>query len=115
MVKKCTRYKIGFGRIATDDGSFLLQLLFTLAVISAGIFLRLNVIQWTLIAVLSLGLLTSGFYRSAAHLLTSYDESMSRDQAVRIKAMSNIIVLFTAGITFFSYLVIFVPKITQLL
>jgi len=115
MVKKCARYNIGLRRIATDDGSFLLQLLFTIAVISAGILLRLNVMQWTLVALLSFVLLTTGFYRSAAHLLTSHDDSISRDQAVRIKAMSNIIVIIAGGITFFSYLMIFVPKITQLL
>ena len=34
MVKKCARFNIGLRRIATDDGSFLLQVLFTLAVIS---------------------------------------------------------------------------------
>ena len=115
MVKKCARYNIGVGRIVTDDGSFLLQLLFTIGVISAGIFLQLNALQWTAVAVLSSLLLFSGFYRSAAHLLAIYDDSISSDQAVRIKAMSNIVVTFTAGITFFSFLMIFVPKINQLL
>lgn len=115
MVKKCARYNIGLRRIATDDGSILLQSVFTIAVISAGIILRLNLIQWALVATLSFALLSIGIYRSAAHLLTSYDDSISWDQAVRIKAMSNILALFTAGITFFSYLMIFVPKITQFL
>ena len=115
MVKRCAHYNIGLRRIVTDDGSFLLQTLFTIAVISAGILLRLNVMQWTIVALLSFVLLTTGFYRSAAHLLTSYDDSISLDQAVRIKAMSNIIVTLAGGITFFSYLMIFVPKITQLL
>ena len=115
MVKKCARYNIGIRRIATDDGSFLLQLLFTIAVISTGIFLHLNVLQWTAVALLSSIFLFTGFYRSAAHLLASYDDSITWDQAVRIKAMSNLVVTFTAGITFFSFLMIFVPKINQLL
>jgi len=115
MVKKCAHYNIGFRRIATDDGSFLLQLFFTIAVISAGIYLQLNVLQWALVAVLSSVFLFTGFYRSAAHLLTSYDDSITWDQAVRIKAMSNILVTITAGFTFFSFLIIFVPKINQLL
>ena len=115
MVKKCARFNIGLRRIATDDGSFLLQVLFTLAVISAGIFLQLNMLQWTVVALLSSFFLFTGFYRSAARLLTIYDNSISFDQAVRIKAMSNIVVAFTAGITFFSYLMIFMPKINQLL
>jgi len=115
MVKKCAHYNIGIRRIATDDGSFLFQLLFTIIVISAGIYLNLNALQWIAVAVLSFGLLTSGFYRSAAHLISIYDDSITWEQAVRIKAMSNILVTFTAGITFFSFLVIFVPKISQLL
>ena len=115
MVKKCARYNIGVRRIATDDGSFLFQLLFTIAVISAGIFVNLNVLQWTVVAILSFVLLTSGFYRSAAHLLTIYDDSITWERAVRIKALSNIVVTFTAGITFFSFLMIFMPKINQLL
>ena len=115
MVKKCARYNIGIRRITTDDGSFLLHMLFTIAVISAGIIFRLNLLQWAVVAVLSSVLLFTGFYRSAAHLLASYDDSITRDQAVRIKAISNILVTFTAGITFFSYLMIFMPKINQLL
>jgi len=115
MVKKCAHHNIGLRRIATDDGSFLFQLLFTIVVISASIFLNLNVLQWTIVAILSFAFLTSGFYRSAAHLLTIYDDSISSDQAVRIKALSNIVVTFTAGLTFFSFLMIFVPKISQLL
>jgi len=115
MVKKCARYNIGLRKIATDDGGFLLQMLFTIVVISAGILLRLNVLQWTAVGLLSSVFLFAGFYRSAARLLTIYDDSISFDQAVRIKAMSNIVVAFTAGFTFFSYLMIFMPKINQLL
>jgi hypothetical protein len=115
MVRKCARYKIGFGRIATNDGSVIFQLLLILAVIAAGIFFRLNVLQWSFIALLSAGFLFTGFYRSAVHLLTYYDESISLDQAVRIKAMSNLLVTLTAGFTLFSYLLIFVPKINTLL
>ena len=115
MVKKCARFDIGVRRIATDDGSFLIQLLFTIVVISAGMFLQLNVLQWLVVAILSSLFLFTGFYRSAAHLLASYDDSITGDQAVRIKAMSNIVVTFTAGVTFFSFLIIFMPKINQLL
>ena len=115
MVKKCARYNIGLRRIITDDGSFLLHMLFTIAVISAGIYLRLNPLQWTAVGLLSSFFLFTGFYRSAARLLTVYDDSISLDQAVRIKAMSNVLVTFTAGITFFSFLIIFMPKINQLL
>ena len=115
MVKKCSKYHIGFGKIATNDGSVILQLLLTVAVIPAGIFFQLNILQWLFIALLTAIFLVTGVYRSAAHLLTYHDESISLDQAVRIKAMSNLIVMMTAGFTLFSYLIIFVPKINTLL
>ena len=115
MVKKCARYEIGIRRIATDDGSVLLQIFLTLAVVSAGIFVQLNVLQWILVALLTSAFLIAGVYRSAAHLLTVYDDDISLDQAVRIKALSNILVMITAGFTFFSYLLIFMPKINVLI
>ena len=115
MVKKCARYNIGIKRIATDDGSVLLQLLLTVAVVTAAIYLQLNVLQWIYVGILTSFFLFTGVYRSAAHLLACYDDEITLDQAVRIKAMSNIIVLFTAGFTLFSYLLIFMPKINVLI
>lgn len=115
MVKKCARHNIGIMRITTDDRGFLLQLLFTIAVISAGIFVQLNILQWSIVALLSSVFLFSGFYRSAAHLLTIYDDSISLNQGIRIKAMSNLLLTLTAGVTFFTYLMIFMPKINALL
>jgi len=115
MVKKCARHNIGIRRIVTDDGGFLLQLLFTIAVISAGIFFHLNFLQWSVVALVSTAFLFIGFYRSAARLLTIYDDNISLGQGIRIRAMSNMLVVFTAGIAFFSYLMIFMPKINELL
>ena len=77
--------------------------------------MQLNILQWIFVAVLTSGFLIAGIYRSAAHLLTLYDDDISLDQAVRIKAMSNILVMVTAGFTLFSYLLIFMPKINVLL
>lgn len=115
MVKKCARYNIGLGKIFTDDGGLFLQILFTVAVVSAGILLKLSILQWTLVSVLSLSLLIMGMYRSAAKLLTLYDESISLDQGIRIRAMGNVLVAFTTGIAFFTYLIIFMPKINTLI
>jgi len=114
MVKKCARYNIGFRKIATGDGSFLLQLLFTALVVVAGIYLKLNALQWITVTLLASFFLFTGIYRSVAHLLINHDDSISLDRAIRIKAMSNILLVFAAGFTFFSYLIIFVPKIYQL-
>ena len=115
MVKKCNQYNIGFIRIATNDGSVLLQLFLAVAVVSAGIYLQLNVLQWIFVSVLTSVFLFTGMYRSAVHLLTNYDDDISLDQAVRIRALSNILVIITAGFTLFSYLLIFMPKINVLL
>lgn len=115
MVKKCTTYNIGFRRIITDDGSVLLLMLLTVAVVTAGIILGLNFLQWVFVGLLTSIFLLTGIYRSAAHLLAFYDDDISLDQAVRIKAMSNIVVVITAGFTLFSYLIIFVPKINMLM
>ncbi len=115
MVKKCARHNIGLRRIATEDGGFLLQVLLTIVVITAGILFDLNVIQWGLVVLLSSVFLFTGFYRNAAHLVVIYDDTITWGQGIRIKAMSNIIVTFTAGFTFFSLLMIFMPKINQLI
>ena len=115
MVKKCARHNIGLRKIFTDDGGILLQLLFTVAVISAGILLKLNILQWAIISILSLALLTMGLYRSAAKLLTLYDQEIPLDQGIRIRAMGNVLVAFTTGIAFFTYLIIFMPKINTLI
>jgi hypothetical protein len=115
MVKKCARYNIGFKKIATDDGSVILLLLLALAVFAAGIFLQINVLQWIFVGILSSVFLMTGIYRSAVHLLAMHDDEITLAQAVRIKALSNMIVIITAGFTFFSYLLIFMPKINVLL
>jgi diacylglycerol kinase len=115
MVKKCASYNIGVRKIATDKGSFLIQVLITLAVVLAGILLQLNVIQWGIVALSSFIFLSTGFYRSAAHILTRFDLTMSIGQAVRLKAMSNFMLTITAGVSFFTYLIVFMPKINQLL
>jgi hypothetical protein len=115
MVKKCATHNIGLRKIFTGDGGMLLQLLFTVTIISAGIFLKLNPLQWTVVGILSLAFLSMGIYRSAANLLTVYDQSISIDQGIRIRAMGNVLVAFTTGISFFTYLIIFMPKINTLL
>jgi hypothetical protein len=115
MVKKCARYNIGLGKIATDKSGFLILVFFTLIVVSAGILLDLNLVQWGIVALSSSIFLFTGFYRSAAHILTRFDQSMSTGQAVRLKAMSNFMLTITAGISFFTYLIVFMPKINQLL
>ena len=115
MVKKCSSHNIGFRKIITDDGGFFLQLLFTVAVVSVGIFVDLNVLQWTTVTFLTLVFLSVGIYRSAANLVISHDDTITFDQAIRLRAMSNMLLAFSAGVSFFTYLLIFIPKINQLI
>ena len=115
MVKKCARYNIGVRKLLTDDGSIVLMILFTLGIIFSGIFLNLNGLQWVIVGIISTILLSIGIYRSAAILLLNHDRSISSGQAIRIRAMSNVLMLITGGISFFAYLIIFMPKINQLL
>ncbi len=114
MVKRCAANNIGIGRIAAEEGVFLMQLFFTIAVITAGIFLQISSLQWAIIALLSVVFLLSGFYRNAAFLASRYDDSISSDQAIRIKALSNVVIALLSGISFFTYLLIFMPKINQI-
>lgn len=115
MVKKCARHNIGLRRIAIEDNGFLLQLLFTIVVILGGIFLQISILQWALVVLLSTAFLITGFYRNAAHLVAIHDDSITSHQAIRIKAISNIMMSLSAGFTFFSFLMIFMPKINQLI
>ena len=115
MVKRCVKHKIGLRKIFADDGGVILPLLFTILVISAGIFLKLNFLQWTIVSILSVALLVMGMYRSAANLLTIYDQDISLDQGIRIRAMGNFLVAFATGVSFFTYLIIFMPKINSLI
>jgi hypothetical protein len=101
--------------LLTGDGSIVLMLLFTMGIIFTGIFLNLNGLQWTIVGVISAFLLFIGIYRSAAILLLNHDRSISSGQAIRIRAMSNALMAITGGISFFAYLIIFMPKINMLL
>ncbi len=115
MVKKCATYNIGIRKLFTKDGSLGLMLLLTMGIVFMGIFLNLSGLQWVIVGIVTAILLSIGIYRSAAILLLNHDHSISSGQAIRIRAMSNFLMLITAGISFFAYLIIFMPKINQLL
>ena len=71
--------------------------------------------QWLLVVLVTLLFLVAGVCRTAAILQVKNDASLSAFQIARIKALGNILVTVTAGISLFTYLLIFVPKIIQLL
>ena len=94
---------------------FDLQLFLTAPIIAGGIALHLNVIQWLLILVVTMLFFIAGIFKRAALLQIKNSSSYTEFQASRIKSMGNALVMLTAGISMFTYLLVFVPKITQFL
>lgn len=115
MIERCNRHNIGLRKILTENGGVLLQMLITISVIVAGISLELGILQWMFVILTSSVFLFISVYRSAAMLLLNVDRNVSSNQAIRVKAMSNTILAITGGITFFTYLLVFMPSINQLL
>jgi len=105
----------GLRKVFSNDLSLTLQLFLTIPIIVGGIVLHLNVIQWVLILIVSSLFLMAGIFRTAALLQINNDPSMTPFHVIRIKSMGNALVAITAGISLFTYMMIFVPKITQLL
>lgn len=92
-----------------------IQMFFILSIVAGGIILHLNAIQWILVILVTGLFLVAGVCRSAAILQTKNDSSLSENQVTRIKAMGNTLLTLTAGISLFTYMLIFVPKIIQFL
>ena len=92
-----------------------MQLLLTIPVVAAGIALHMNAVQWIVIVFVTLLFLVAGIFRTAALLQINHDRSLTRFQISRIKSMGNAIVAVTAGLSLLTYMVVFVPKISQLI
>lgn len=105
----------GLRKVFGNDPGLSLQLLFILPIIAGGIALHLNVIQWVLVSVVTSLYIVAGIFRRAALLQIRRETSMTSFHESRIRSMGNAIVMLTAGISLLTYLLIFVPRITQLL
>ncbi len=105
----------GLKKVFTNDPGLYLQLFLTIPIIAGGIALHLNVIQWVLILIVTLLFFAAGIFRRAALLQIKNSASFSEFQITRIKSMGNALVMLTAGISMLTYLLVFVPRITQLL
>lgn len=102
-------------KVFSSDAGLLLQLLLTIPVVAAGIALHMNAVQWIVIVFVTLLFLVAGIFRTAALLQINHDRSLTRFQISRIKSMGNAIVAVTAGLSLLTYMVVFVPKISQLI
>lgn len=105
----------GLRKIFVSDPGMPLQLFLTVPIIAGGIVLQMNAVQWMLIIFVTLLFLVAGIFRTAALLQINKDTSLSSFQTSRIKCMGNAIVVITAGLSLFTYLMVFVPKIITLL
>ncbi len=75
--------------------------------------MQLNTIQWVLVVLVTLLFIVAGVFRRAALLQVERQASLSDFHQGRIRSMGNAIVMLTAGISLLTYLLIFVPRITQ--
>ena len=105
----------GLRKVFTNDLGLTLQLSLTIPIIVGGIILQLNAIQWVLILVVTLLFLLAGIFRTAALLQIKNDTSITPFHVSRIKCMGNALVTVTAGLSLFTYMMVFVPRITQFL
>ena len=105
----------GLRKVFLSDLELHLQLFSVIPIVAGGIILQLNAIQWFLVILVTALFLVAGICRTAARLQIRNDNSLSSFQVTRIKAMGNMLVTITAGISFFTYLLVFAPKIIQLL
>lgn len=105
----------GLRKIFTNDPGLNLQLFLTAPIIAGGIVLHLNAIQWVLVLVVTLLFFLAGIFKRAALLQVNKNTTLSEFHVSRIKCMGNALVILTAGISLFTYMLVFVPKITQFL
>ncbi|MGW8314113.1 MAG: hypothetical protein ACWGNV_00825 [Bacteroidales bacterium] len=97
------------------DRGLALQTILIPLLAASGIALHFTVIQWSLLVFVTLMFLVAGIFRRAALLQVEQDESYSTFQIVRIKSMGNAIVAVAGGILMLTYLLIYVPRLTQML
>ena len=97
------------------DPELHVQLFFIIPVIAGGIILNLSAIQWFLVVLVSALFMGVGICRTASMLQVKKDPSLTPFHVTRIKAMGNALLTITAGISLFTYMLVFVPKIIDLL
>ena len=105
----------GLRKVFVNDPALHVQLFFIIPIVAGGIILHLNAIQWFLIILVSAIFLMAGICRTAAMMQIKNDSSLSTFQVTRIKIMGNALVAITSGISLFTYLMVFVPRIIPLL
>jgi diacylglycerol kinase len=102
-------------KVFASDPGLILQFFLTIPIFAGGIILHMNILQWVLVTLVTLLFLMAGIFRTAAILQVGHDRSVNAFEASRIHYMGNALVVVTAGLSLTTYLLIFIPKIIQIL
>ncbi len=102
-------------KVFVFDPGLTAQLMLTIPIIAGGIVLHLNAVQWLLVIFVTLLFLVAGIFRTAAMLQMRQDSSITPFHATRIRLMGNSLVVITAGLSLFTYLLVFIPRILVML
>jgi diacylglycerol kinase len=105
----------GLRKVFASDPGLTLQIILAIPVIAGGIVLQLNAVQWVLVIFVTLLFLVAGIFRTAALLQIRNDSSITPFQASRIRLMGNSLVVIAAGLSLLTYLLVFIPRIIQML
>ncbi len=105
----------GLRKIFTSDPGLNLQLFLTLPILAGGIVLHLNVIQWVLILFVTFVFFMAGIFRRAALLQIKNKPVLTEFHESRIRTIGNALVMLTGAISLFTYMMVFVPRITEFL
>ena len=97
--------------VFAKDPELHVQLFFVIPVVAGGIILNLSVLQWFLVILVSALFLGAGILRTASLLQVKKAPSLTPFHVTRIRAMGNALLTITSGISLFTYLLVFVPKI----
>lgn len=97
--------------VFAKDPELHVQLFFVIPVIAGGIILNLSALQWFLVILVSVLFLGAGILRTASLLQVKKDPSLTPFHVTRIRAMGNALLTIASGISLFTYLLVFVPKI----
>ena len=101
----------GLKKVFLADTGLVVQVIMTVPIVFAGIALNINAVQWVLVVFVTLLFLLAGIFRTAALLQARQDTSLSPFHVSRIRCMGTFGVVLTSGISLFTYMMVFVPKI----
>jgi diacylglycerol kinase len=102
-------------KVFSSDPGLTAQIFLSLPVIVAGMIFHITVLQWVLVIFATLLFLFAGIFRTASLLQIKRDQSLNSFHGNRIRCMGNALVTITSGISFFIYMLVFVPSIIQML